>query len=77
MITVGQNEGPEWPKEAFPGETVIHLGFLLAPYLVKVGVFRCIFEGLALGWCLVLLLEAHGSQNVCFLRWLTFTEHGK
>ena len=38
--------------------TFIVIGFFGgAPYLIKVGVFRCMFEGLTLGWYLVPLWE--------------------
>ena len=47
------------------------------PFLLKIDVFLLIFDGPTLGWYLMLLLEAHGCQNVCFLRWLTFTEHNE
>ena len=60
----------------FRGKT-LHEGSLWAPCLLKIDVLRFIFEGLTLGWYLVLLLEAHGFENMCFPRWLTFTEHTK
>ncbi len=64
--TGGQNEGPGWPKVPFLGENVVNFGSHLVPYLLKVGAFRGMFEGLTLGWYLVLLWVAHGSQNRCF-----------
>ena len=67
--------GPGGAKVRFPGESLVHVGSFWTPCLLKVGVFRGIFEGLTLDGYLVLLLVAQGSQNRCFLGWPTSTKH--
>ena len=55
----------------------VKVGSLLGLIFDKSRCFRYIFQALTWGLYLVPLLEGHGCQNVCFLRWLTFTEHSK
>ena len=81
LLVPGWPNGREWPqvskKGAFFYEKLVFWGSFWGSIFGKSRYFKCIFEDLTWGWYSVSLLKAHGCQNVCFLRWLTFTEHSK
>ena len=68
-MATGVQKGSLFPRKSS------QFWLVLGSIFGKIDVF-CVFWMVQL-WVgiLVLLLEAHGCQNVCFLRWLTFTEH--
>ena len=73
MATGGQNEAPGWPKVRFVHERPVDLVSLWVPYLVKVGDFRYLFEGLSLDVYLVLILRGLWVSKEVFLGWPTLT----
>ena len=75
-MTINCHRWPKWGpggvKGAFLSTGKYFVGLYFGTIFAKSLCFCCgIFEGSTVDWYLVLLLVAHGSQNMCFLGWPT------